>query len=69
MFINADDYRQRAEKLEKLAEQTPSESLKQSLTSIAANWRAVAASLEGAPSLLPKRPLIDGRPAYHSVRR
>ncbi len=69
MFINADDYRQRAEKLEKLAEQTPSESLKQSLTSIAANWRAVADSLEGTPQLFGRRPLIDGRPPHHSFRR
>ena len=62
MFVNADDYRERADKLEKLAAETPNESLRKSLTSIAANWRQVAESLEQQPPSPARGPLIDGRP-------
>ena len=63
MFVNADDYRRRAEKLEKLAEKTSNECLRRSFYSIAANWRAVA---DTAQHERPKGPLIDGRPLYYS---
>lgn len=66
MFINADDYRRRAAKLEKLAEQTPNACLKKSLRSIAANWRAVADSMQDEPPLRAKGPLIDGKPGCYS---
>ena len=69
MFVNADDYRRRAQKLEELAAQTPNECLRKALTSIAANWRGVADSLEDEWRSPAKGPLIDGRPAYHSIRR
>jgi hypothetical protein len=60
MFVNADDYRRRAEKLEKLAEKTPNECLRRSLYSIAANWRAVADTAQHERPPLARRPLIDG---------
>ena len=60
MFVNADDYRRRAENLEKLAEKTPNECLRRSLYSIAANWRAVAKTVLHDQPPLAKRPLIDG---------
>jgi hypothetical protein len=69
MFVNADDYRRRAEKLEKLAEQTPNECLRKSFYSIAANWRALADSGHDARPSLAKGPLIDGRPGYSGARR
>ena len=68
MFVNADDYRRRAAKLEELAAQTPNECLRKALTSIATNWRGVADSLQDEP--LPARgPLIDGRPGCSGLRR
>jgi hypothetical protein len=63
MFVNAHDYRRRAEKLEQLAAQTPNDCLRKALTSIAANWRAVADSIQDQRPALAPRPLIDGRPA------
>jgi hypothetical protein len=62
MFVNADDYRRRAEKLEQLARETPNECLKKSFTSIAASWRAVADSAQHQTPSPAKGPVIDGRP-------
>ena len=62
MIVNADDYRQRAAKLEQLARQTPNECLRKSLYSIAANWRAVACSFRDERPSLRSGPLIDGLP-------
>ncbi len=42
MILNAEDYRQRAESLEKLARETPNRVVRKSLCSIAATWRALA---------------------------
>jgi hypothetical protein len=67
MFVNAEDYRQRAAKLEQLAADTPNECLKRSLYSIAANWRALADSAQQPP--MPRGPLIDGLPYYSATRR
>ena len=69
MFVTAEDYLRRAEKLEKLAEQTPNECLRKSFTSIATNWRKAAAALQHHRPAPPKEPLIDGRPAYFSGAR
>jgi hypothetical protein len=69
MFVNADDFRRRAEKLEKLAEQTPNDCLRKSFYSIAANWRALADSATAAPRSLARGPLIDGVPWHYSGMR
>jgi hypothetical protein len=69
MFVNADDYRRRALKLEELAAQTPNECLRKALTSIAANWRGVADSLRDEPPSRANGPLIDGRPRGWSHAR
>jgi hypothetical protein len=42
MMLNADDYRRRAERLEKLARETPNPVVRKALYSIAATWRALA---------------------------
>ena len=68
MFNKADDYRRHAEKLANLAAETPNECLRKSFTSIAANWRAVAATMQDEPPSLAKGPLIDGKPGYHPIR-
>jgi hypothetical protein len=61
MFVNADDYRRRAEKLERLAEQTPNGCLRKSFYSIAASWRAVADSAQRQWPSLAKGPFnADG---------
>ena len=69
MYVDADDYRRRAEKLEKLAEQTPNDSLRKSLCSIAANWRALANSAAVKPPSLARGPLIDGVPWHYAGMR
>ena len=70
MFVTADDYLRRAEKLEKLAEQTPNECLRKSFYSIAASWRAAAGALQQQRPSPAKGPLIDGQPAHWAgVRR
>jgi hypothetical protein len=69
MFVNADDYRRRAEKLEKLAEQTPNECLRKSFYSIAAHWRALADSAPVEPPSSRRGPLIDGRPWHYCGMR
>jgi hypothetical protein len=69
MFVTADDYLRRAEKLEKLAAETPNECLRKSFTSIAANWRAAADALQHQPSSPARGPLIDGLPRYYSGAR
>jgi len=69
MFVNADDYRRRAEKLEKLAEQTPNDCLRKSFYSIAANWRALADSASVERPSLARGPLIDGVPWHYSGMR
>ena len=70
MFVTADDYLRRAEKLEKLAAETPNECLRKSFTSIAASWRAAADALQQQRPSPAQGPLIDGRPGYWAgVRR
>ena len=70
MFVTADDYLRRAEKLEKLAAETPNECLRKSFTSIAASWRAAADALQQQRPSPAKGPPIDGQPSHFpGVRR
>ena len=69
MFVNADDFRRRAEKLEKLAEQTPNQCLRKSFYAIAANWRALAESAPDQRPPLARGPLIDGLPCHYPASR
>jgi hypothetical protein len=47
MILNADDYRRRAQALEKLARDTRDPVVRKSLCSVAANWRALAEQAAG----------------------